>query len=124
MSANFKALGNTVEWTNGTGGSVASGAVVAVGTGGLVGISANTLANGEVGTVHVRGVFEVACKSADVIAVGDVLDWDASASEFVKAIGTAASGDIENAVVAVSAAGNGVTLVNVDFGARLGTYTT
>lgn len=111
MAANYKGVGNTIQYSN-TGTAISSGDVVIVGS--LVGIAETDIAaTTGVGTVNIEGEYEVACNSADVISVGQVLDWDASASEFVDAIGSAASGDNENGVVAVSAAGAGVTLVRV-----------
>ncbi|MCB0249766.1 MAG: DUF2190 family protein [Anaerolineae bacterium] len=111
MSDNYIAPGNTLEYTN-TGTAISSGDVVIVGH--LVTIAETDIAaTTGVGTVNIEGVYEVACDSADVITVGMLLDWDASASKFVDAIGSAATGDNENGVVAVSAAGSGVTVVNV-----------
>jgi predicted RecA/RadA family phage recombinase len=109
MAANYKAKGSTVEWTNG-GTAVSSGDVVTVGD--LVGIAAVDIGAGETGTVHIEGVFEVPCNSADVISVGQTLTWDASADEFVDT-NTPATGDNAGGVVAMTAAGNGVTTVEV-----------
>jgi len=111
MSANYTQKGNTLEYSN-TGSAISSGDVVIVG--GLVGIAETDIAaTSGAGTVCIEGVFEVACNTADLITQGQVLDWDASASEFVDAIGSAASGDNENGVVAMAAAGSGVVLVEV-----------
>jgi len=121
MSANYKQKGNTLEYSN-TGSAISSGDVVTVGD--LLGIAETDIAaTTGVGTVAIEGVFEVACNSADVITQGQILDWDASANEFVDAIGSAASGDLENGVVAMTAAGNGVTLVEVKLLPGNGTYT-
>jgi len=109
MAANHKAKGSTIEWTNG-GSAVVSGAVVIVG--GLVGIAAVDIGAGETGTVHITEVFEVPCNSADVISQGQTLTWDASAGEFVDT-NTPAAGDNAGGVVAMTAAGNGVTTVEV-----------
>lgn len=122
MAANYIQAGSTIEWTNGTGSAVSSGGVVAVGDQGVIGVAAVDIADGATGTVHIEGVFEVPCASASVVAVGDILDWDASGGEFVASV-TAASGDIENAVMATSASANGVTLVDVKLNVQVGTYT-
>lgn len=121
MSGNYKHQGKSVPWTNATGSAVASGDPVAVGD--LLGIASVDIAVGETGTVEVEGVFEVACNAADVITQGQKLDWDASASEFVDAIGTAASGDLENGVVATTDAGASVVVVEVKLTPGTGTYT-
>jgi predicted RecA/RadA family phage recombinase len=121
MSGNYIAQGNSLTWTNGTGSDVASGDVVTVGH--MIGVASVDIANGASGTVEVEGVFEVPCNSADVIAVGDKLDWDASAGEFVDAIGSAASGDLENGVIAMTAAADTVVLVQVKLVPGAGSYT-
>lgn len=120
MAANYIREGSTAEWTN-SGSAVSSGDVVTVGD--LLGVAAVDIANGETGTVHISGVFEVACNSADVITQGMKLDWDASASEFVDAIGTAASGDLEDGCVAVTAAPGTVVVVEVVLSPGTGSYT-
>lgn len=107
---NFISKGKTVDWTNG-GSAVASGAVVIIGD--LVGIAATAIAAGAVGAVWIEGVFEVACNADDVITQGQELDWDASALEFVDAIGSAATGDNENGVIAMTDAGATVSTVHV-----------
>lgn len=107
---NFVGYGVTIDWTNG-GTAVTSGSVVIVGD--LVGIAAVDIANGATGVIHIAGAYSVPCNSADVITQGMKLDWDASAGEFVDAIGSAASGDNENGVIALDGAGNGVTSVLV-----------
>lgn len=110
MSANYKQVGNTLEYSN-TGTAISSGDVVIVGS--LVGIAETDIdATTGVGTVNVEGVYEVACNSADVIAVGQTLVWDASATEFVDA-NTPASGDNTGGVVAMTAAAGTVVLVEV-----------
>jgi predicted RecA/RadA family phage recombinase len=100
MSANYTGAGSTVQYTN-AGSAIASGAVVIVGH--LVGIAETAIAASGAGTVAIEGEYEVKAKTADAITVGMKLDWDASASEFVAAIGSAASGDCENGVIALSA---------------------
>lgn len=110
MAANFISHGSTIEWTNG-GSAVTSGAVVIVG--GLVCIAATDIAGGAAGTLHIEGVFEVPCNASDVITQGMALDWDASADEFVDAIGSADTGDNENGVVAVADDAGSTVLVKL-----------
>ena len=120
MAANYKGVGNTIQYAN-TGSAISSGAVVIVGD--LVGIAETDIAaTTGVGTVNIEGEYEVACNSADVITAGMKLVWDASASEFVDA-NTPATGDNTGGVVAVTAAGSGVTAVNVKLLPGSGTTT-
>lgn len=110
MSANYKAVGNTIQYAN-TGTAISSGDVVIVGD--LVGIAQTDIAaTTGVGSVAIEGVFEVTCDSADVISVGQSLVWDASASKFVDA-NSPATGDNTGGVVAVTAAPDTVTVVEV-----------
>ena len=110
MATNYIQDGAVIDVT--AGATYLSGAVVAEGA--VIGIALDDIASGDVGAVRVQGVFNVTVPSATVVAVGDVLDWDASATNFGKGI-TPASGDVENAMIAVTAAGNGVTTCHAKF---------
>ena len=80
MATNYKGVGNTIQYAN-TGSAISSGAVVIVGD--LVGIAETDIAaTTGVGTVNIEGEYEVACNSADVISVGQVLDWDRKSLAF------------------------------------------
>lgn len=87
----------------------ASGAGVVLGT--LLGVSLTTVANGANGEAGLSGVWELPKASAAVVAAWSKPIWDVSAGEFI-ATG-AATGDLLNGVVAVEAAGAGVTTVKV-----------
>ena len=87
-------------------GGVTSGDVVLIG--GLIGIAQATAAQTVDVVLDTQGVYTVACASAAVIAVGDVLYWDVADAEFNKT----AAGNYKVGV-ATSAAGNGVTSVNI-----------
>ena len=67
--------GNTIEWTNGTGSTVTSGSVVAIGK--FCGVAVADIKNGETGAVCVEGIFELPKKTkSDVVAVGDQLIYN------------------------------------------------
>ncbi len=122
MAKNFIQPGEVIDWTNGTGSAVASGAVVAIGQ--MLGVALVGIANGATGSVQIKGVFEVPKVSGAVIAAGESLVWDVSAGAFDDNAATPATGDISGApAVAVEAAGNGVTLMNVLFTGVPGTKT-
>ncbi len=121
MASNFIQPGEVIDWTNG-GTAVVSGKVVAVGQ--MLGVTLVDIANGATGSVQIRGVFEVPKVSGAVIAAGESLVWDASAAAFDDNLATPASGDISGPpAVAVEAAGNGVTVINVLFTGVPGTKT-
>lgn len=122
MASNFIQPGEVIDWTNGTGSAKSAGDVVAVGQ--MLGVALVDIANAATGSVQIRGVFEVPKVSAAVIAAGESLVWDASAAAFDDNAATPASGDISGPpAVAVEAAGNGVTLINVLFTGVPGTKT-
>jgi predicted RecA/RadA family phage recombinase len=104
MSTKYKAPGQIIELT--APEAISADEVVKVGQ--IIGMSVAAAANGEKVQVAVEGIFEFPCASAADIAVGDLLYWDAADDELNKT----ASG---NTLVgyAVSAAGNGVTAVDV-----------
>lgn len=65
-------------WTNGTGSSVASGALVQIGgaSGDNWGIAAVTIANGGVGTVNITGEYSLTKTSGYTLAQGQAWTWD------------------------------------------------
>lgn len=88
---------------------VASGGVVAAGR--LIGVAVTSGVATDTIAVHVEGVFNLPKLSTAVIAVGDPVTWDVSASQVI--VASAATGDVENFGYAVEAAGNGTTDVLV-----------
>lgn len=104
MAKNYVQNGDTLEVT--AGAAIASGDVVVAGK--FVGVAINDIANGEVGDIRVTGVWELAAKSADVIAVGDLLYWHTTNLELTKtATGAVFAGH------AFTASGNGEVICQV-----------
>ena len=102
----FRREGKTVTYSN-TGSAISSGDVVVMGA--LVGVACGDIAGSTgVGEVQIEGVFELTKLSTDVVAVGDRLYWDSGNSRLTKTPSTHAF-----AGVAVKAAGNGATTVEV-----------
>lgn len=122
MATNFVQPGEVIDWTNGTGSTKTTGSVVAIGQ--MLGVALGDIANGATGSVAIRGVFNVPKVSGAVIAAGESLVWDVSAAAFDDNAATPATGDISGPpAVAVEAAGNGVTDINVLFTGVPGTKT-
>ncbi len=122
MAANFKQDGKVVQWTNGTGGAIASGQVVKINK--ILGVALMAIANGASGPVQIEGVFRVPKLSAAVIAMGESLTWDVSGANFDDQLATPATGDVTGPpAVAWEAAGNGVTTLLVKFTGVPGTVT-
>ena len=115
---NFVKSGATRTWING-GTAVSSGDVVVVGQ--QLAIATGDIANGASGEVCFEGEFEVPKVSAAVIAHGEMVMWDVSATGFDDNAATPATGDVTNAAIAAEAGANGVTSFRVQLANRLGT---
>lgn len=83
MSNTYVKEGEVVDWTNGTGSAVVSGAVVAVGMLQL-GIAAVDIASAAVGSVYLEGIHRLT-KTTGAIAQGSRVWWDATNSYVVNA---------------------------------------
>lgn len=105
-------------WTNGTGANKVSGQVVVVGK--QIGICTVDIANGASGEVAFAGRFNVPKLSGAVILHGEMVMWDASGANFDDSLATPASGDVTNAAIACTDAGNGVTTLDIQLNNRLG----
>jgi predicted RecA/RadA family phage recombinase len=84
MAKNYIQEGCTLNWTNGTGSAVASGAPVVVGNRQLA-IALVAIAAAAVGSVALEGVFELAKDTSQATTDGHKLWWDAANSKIVNA---------------------------------------
>jgi predicted RecA/RadA family phage recombinase len=84
MAKNYIQGDDVIQWTNGTGAAVASGAPVAVGNKQL-GISLVDIANAASGSVGLCGVFSLAKNTSDAVTLGQKLWWDAANAEVINA---------------------------------------
>ncbi|SDH40969.1 MULTISPECIES: DUF2190 family protein [unclassified Duganella] len=109
MAKNYVQEGDELNYTAG-GTAVAGGAVVLIGA--RIGIVLGDIAANATGVVSVTGVWQVAKLATDVVALGVDLYWDAANSRLT----TTASGNAK-AGYAFTAAGNGVTTVNIKINA-------
>jgi len=89
--------------------AVSSGDVVVVGN--LLAVAVTDVANGDVGAARIRGGFMIPKATGFAIAEGDIIQWDVSAGN--AGTGTAASGDVTGAAIALSAAASADTEVEV-----------
>ena len=126
MANNYVTEGESLQWTNGGGSTVAAGTVVAIGN--ILGVTQADIAAGATGTVAIEGVFTVPKISGAVIAQGESLVWDVSANSGAGAFddnaATPATGDISGPpAVAYEAAGAGATTMKVMFTGVPGTKT-
>jgi len=100
---------------------ISSGDVVVMGN--VIGVALVDIAVGETGSVQVEGVFNLPKVSGAVIAQGESVIYDVSASEFDDNQATPAAGDISNSCLAVEGAGNGETTVKVKLNTGIGAIT-
>lgn len=110
MANNYLYTGDVLDYTNGGGADISSGAPVLVGS--RLGIALVNIPDGSTGSVRMRGVFTVAKLSTDVVAQGDLLYWDATNSRL-----TTTASTHKQAGYAAAAAGAGVTTVAISLNA-------
>lgn len=110
MASNYLMSGDVIDYTNGSGSAIASGAPVLVGA--RLGISLAAIPDGSTGSVRMRGVFTVAKLSSDTPAQGALLYWDNTN----KRLTTTSSGNTL-AGYAAKAAGSGATTVEISINA-------
>ena len=107
MATNFVQEGCSLNYTNGTGNDIAGGDVVVYGS--LLGVAETDIPDGETGTVHVEGVWNLPKATGTALDAGDRVYWDADNSLIKK---TKAAGYVLAGTVTDDAA-SGDTTVNV-----------
>lgn len=92
MNAKYWQNGETLDYT--PAAEVAYGGVVSIGT--RIGVAATDIQAGELGHLHVVGVFEMP-KAAEAIDMGTAVYWDAAA-ESITTVASTGAGDtlVEN----------------------------
>ena len=107
MKTTYVQRGESLDYSNGTSAQIHAGDVVTLG--GRIGIAGCDIPAGEVGSVHVTGVFLSPKKTAtDVISQGDTLYYDEGATKTSGAVTmgyAAAASDKTDALVAVKLLG-------------------
>lgn len=85
--------GNVIEYTNGTGAKILSGAVVVIGK--FCGVAVTDIENGATGAVAVEGVFDLPKKtSTDTMAVGDALSYNSGVVKVAGSTGVTIGKDV------------------------------
>ena len=103
--AKYIQRGSNLDYTNGTGSKISAGDVVVFGA--RIGVAGCDMANGETGSVHVEGVFELPKDYGDsgkALTVGQAVYWD-SVNSCIKA--AVAQVVAEGAVTTEASAVNG-----------------
>jgi predicted RecA/RadA family phage recombinase len=101
MAKNFVQEGKTLDYT--AGADISSGQFVLIGA--IGGVAKTNIANGKVGAVHVKGVFNVV-KASGAITQGAKLYWNSTNSNLT----TTASGNTFVGVAAEAAASGDATV--------------
>lgn len=114
MATNYLQPGDVIQYT--AGADISSGDAVVINN--MLGVALVDIANGETGSVALRGVFTMPAVSAAVITRGETMTWDVSANSGAGAFdddaATPATGDLTGAcAVAWADSGNGDTTVQV-----------
>lgn len=85
MAQNYVNCGEHLDFVNGSGGTIESGAPVKIGN--IVGIALGKVLDGEKGVAKTKGVFNLKKKASLAITAGDPVYWDASPGEITKTAG-------------------------------------
>lgn len=102
MATNRVQDGKVLQFTNG-GSAISSGDVVVIEK--LVGVALVDIANGDTGSVAIEQVYDLPKVDAAVIAQGEAVHYDVSASEVDDESATPASGDLIGWGIAAEAKG-------------------
>ena len=96
-------------------GAVAVDTIAVIGAAGnvSVGVAQNAVTAAAEVRYDVTGTYTFPAASGAVIAAGETVNWDVSASNVDDNAATAATGDVEDFGIAVEASGNGDTTVIV-----------
>lgn len=119
MATNYVQKGGVIDYT--AGATISAGDVLVVGE--QIGIALVDMVSGDVGSVAIEGVFTVAKVSAAVIAQGESVIWDTSASAFDDNAATPATGDVSKCCIAMEAAAATTTTIDVKLNVGVGTVT-
>lgn len=120
MSTNQVSDGKVINHT--AGSNLSSGDVVVIGR--IMGVALEDITSGEVGPVAIEGVFDLAKVDAAVIAEGEAVIWDSSASKFDDAAATPATGDVSVCCIAMEALGATTSAnIKVKLNVGIGTVT-
>ena len=103
MKAAYWQRGETLDYT--PENAVANGEVVSLGT--RIGVAGSDIKAGELGHLHVVGVFEMPKAASTAIAMGGAVDYDASAGD----ITTASSSNVPAGYAAAAAGANDTTVL-------------
>lgn len=114
MAKNYDSAGYSVNYTNGGGTTISSGAVVVLGA--LIGVALTDIKPGETGGVAIKGAWHVP-KATAALTQGQRIDYDVSTSK-VAAIGTPATGDLVGCGVVLEAAASGAATALVAINER------
>lgn len=74
--ATYIQRGETLDYLNTTGGTIKLGDIVKLGT--RAGVAGDDIPAGEIGAVHVTGVYEMPKAASEALAVGDTLYLNAA----------------------------------------------
>ena len=105
----------TIEYLCPTSASVTVGKIVVAGTtdNRSIGVALNAITAGTTGILDITGCYVFPKVTGAVIAAGEAVDWDASASGVDDNQATSATGDVANFAIALANAGAGTATVKI-----------
>ncbi len=117
MAQNYVQQGASMPWTNDTGSTVLSGAVVVVGS--LVGVALGLIADTLTGMIGLDGVWTLPKEAALAIDQGELVYWDASAEAITK---TSEGNTLAGAAFAAALAADDTVLVKLQPAITVSTF--
>lgn len=106
MAKSFIKDGDTLDYLNG-GTALSSGDVLVFGN--MLSVALEDIGTSMTGSTKNSGVFDLPKNTSVAFTQGELVVWDASASEFQSAGFATATGDVSGGAVAVQAAGTADT---------------
>lgn len=106
--AKYIQRGEALDFTNSSENKINAGDVVVLGT--RIGVAGSDIGAGELGVVHVIGVFEFP-KASGAITLGAAVYWDATNSKITT---TSSSNTLAGFAVAAAASGDETVLVKIN----------
>lgn len=103
-TAEFWQRGETMDYTNGTQATIPANTIVTIGS--RIGVTGCAIEPGNVGSLHVCGVFEMPKTGTAAISMGDVVYFDGNGIT-----GTSGTGTVEAGYAAAAAAAADTTIL-------------
>lgn len=108
-SANYWQRGESLDYTNSGSAKIEAGTVIVFGT--RIGVAGCDILPGEIGSLHVEGVFEFPLAASTAVTAGAAVYWDATNSVITT---TSTNNTLAGYAVKAAASGDATVLVKIN----------